>query len=113
LKKVVLADLKASRMKGLFDVALVSLFEERLLERTGSGNWARYHVPQGVYSRAQAVAFYGWAGDECDVGEVMRESGAGKRELSLSPLRVSGARGMKKRKRRSVCSLGGQQPMSP
>ena len=112
LKNIVLGslavDLKASRLKGVFDVALVSLLEEGLLERAGSGNWARYQVPLSAYFKAQTVAYCGWVGDDCDIREVMREGGT-KRDLSLSPLRVSGGRGMKKRKRRSFCAV----PMSP
>lgn len=138
LKKValssLLSDLKGHRgnVKGFFDVAVVSLLEEGLMVRCGSGNWSRYGVPADMTVKARVVAYQGFEGD-CD--DVVGTSGASsafvaagsvvatgsvvttgavsssKRELSLSPLRVTGGtRGVKKRKRRSLCSA---VPMSP
>ena len=141
LKKVVLSslasDFKGQRgVKGYFDVAMVSLLEDGLLVRCGSGNWARYAVPGDMVAKAQGVAYQGFEG-ECEdvvggvggiggvgatmggtmggtmgtVGTVGTVGPNGKRELSLSPLRVTGGhRGIKKRKRRSFCS---SVPMSP
>ena len=132
-----LSDLKGHRgnVKGFFDVAVVSLLEEGLMVRCGSGNWSRYGVPAEMMVEARMVAYQGFEGD-CD--DVVGTSGAAgatgatgvtgatgatgvtgvtgavsnsKRELSLSPLRVTGGtRGVKKRKRRSLCSA---VPMSP
>jgi hypothetical protein len=113
LKKIVVSslvvDLKVGqRMKGWFDVALVSLLEEGLLERCGSGNWARYSVPEGMAVKAQAAAYMGFEGECEDVLQYQRDRSSER--VTLSPLRVSGGRGMKKRKRRSFSSF---MPMSP
>ncbi len=123
-----LSDLKGHRgnVKGYFDVAVVSLLEEGLMVRCGSGNWSRYGVPAEMVGKARVVAYQGFEGDCEDVigttgasGTVGAPGTAGapgtvsnnKRELSLSPLRVTGGtRGVKKRKRRSFCS---GVPMSP
>ena len=125
LKRVALgslqSDLKGQRghVKGIFDIAVVSLLEEGLMVRYGSGNWSRYGVPAEMVVNARGLAYQGFEGDCEDLvstaGGIGTFGAMGTTATvgtvmtgSLSTLRVAG--GVKKRKRRSFCSA---VPMSP